>query len=362
MRTSIVRRLEWVCSSTLLGLLALQGLAQAPTSPAVPPTPPAFPRPGPPPLPGITNRNTALAAARTNRPSTPPVVASAPIPAPVPPIVPQAGLPAPTGTTTPPEAIVWDTEFKEQKATSGDTNAVIVFWLTNVHTAEVVINSVRPSCGCTVAKLPAQPWHIKPGESGPIEANLDLRGKSGTLTKSLYVDTSSGPKSLLFKVTVADHTGAISMSDPDRLKNVQLAMADRQVVFKNAECSKCHAEPGHGKWGAPLYQAACAICHETSHRATMVPDLKALKHPTTPEFWRTWIKYGRAGSLMPAFAKSEGGPLTEEQVESLVGYLSRTMPGAAQPASTPNKPAPGTSASIKSPGLGSVSPIVTPAQ
>jgi cytochrome c553 len=244
------------------------------------------------------------------------------------------------GVTTPPDAIIWDAEFKEKTATYGDTNAVIVFWLTNKHSAEVVINSVRPSCGCTVAKLPAQPWHIKPGESGPIEASLDLRGKFGTLTKSLYVDTSSGSKTLLFKVTVPDRQGAITMSDPDRLRNVQLATADRQVVFKNADCAKCHAEPAHGKGDAPLYQAACAICHDTAHRATMVPDLRALKHPTNSDYWRTWIKYGRAGSLMPAFAKSQGGPLTDDQIESLVNYLVRITPSLPQPANLTKPPGP----------------------
>jgi hypothetical protein len=61
----------------------------------------------------------------------------------------------------------------------------------------------------------------------------------------------------------------------------------------------------------------------------MVPDLKALKHPTNEEHWRKWIKSGRQGSMMPAFAKAEGGPLSDEQVESLVKHLMQTVTAKA---------------------------------
>ena len=350
MKESFAGRHLFVCAASVVGLLATQALAQAPASPRAsegPPLPPSLPRPA---AVAKTNRDVAaiLSAARANRTNFPPQtlrgVAPAPISSPV--ASPAVNVVPNPAVTTPADAIVWDAEFKEHTATYGDTNAVIVFWLTNKHNAEVIVNSVRPSCGCTVAKLPAQPWHIKAGDSGPIEASLDLRGKFGTLTKSLYVDSSSGPKTLLFKVTIPDRQGAISMSDPDRLRNVQLATADRQVVFRNAECAKCHAEPAHGKLDVPLYQAACAICHDSVHRATMVPDLRALKHPTNGDYWRTWIKYGRAGSLMPAFAKSQDGPLTDEQIESLVNYLVRTTPTTPQPANV-TKPGPGPSAEAK---------------
>src|SRR5215813_11343791 len=58
----------------------------------------------------------------------------------------------------------------------------------------------------------------------------------------------------------------------------------------------------------------------------MVPDLRTLNHPTDADFWRKWITYGRAGSMMPAFAKSEGGPLDDFQVDALVGFMTRAFP------------------------------------
>jgi cytochrome c5 len=265
-----------------------------------------------------------------------PPVATISVPASVPP------LPA-----TPSNALVFDSELKELTAKVGETNIQITFWLTNTHSTEVVIYNVSSSCGCTVAKLPAQPWHVPAGGAGPIDAFLDLSGKSGTLNKKLTLESSSGYKSLLFKVTILDGHSAVVLLDPDREKNIHLTLADRQVVFKNAECAKCHAEPARGKLGRDLYQTACGICHESAQRATMVPDLRSLTHPTNPAHWRTWITDGRSGSLMPAFAKSQGGPLTDDQIESLVTYLIESIPTRlleGRPRTTQNPDTPGASA------------------
>ena len=89
-----------------------------------------------------------------------------------------------------------------------------------------------------------------------------------------------------------------------------MSKADRQAVF-HGECATCHVKPGQGKYGKLLYDADCAICHEGEHRATMVPDLHALKVPTNVEFWQTWISHGKPGSLMPAFSTADGGPLSD---------------------------------------------------
>jgi mono/diheme cytochrome c family protein len=51
-----------------------------------------------------------------------------------------------------------------------------------------------------------------------------------------------------------------------------------------------------------------------------------LTAPTSHEFWRTWITYGKPGSLMPAFATSQGGPLTDMQIASLASYLDAAHP------------------------------------
>ena len=120
------------------------------------------------------------------------------------------------------------------------------------------------------------------------------------------------------------------MTDADRARGLAAAKVDRQAVFKN-DCATCHALPGNGKYGQVLYNAVCAVCHEAEHRATMVPDLHNLKVPTNVDFWQTWIAHGKPGSLMPAFASADGGPLNDMQIASLAAYLNAAIPSHAAP-------------------------------
>lgn len=265
---------------------------------------------------------------------------------------PAAGtVPATPVVAADPNAIQWDAELKERVVKPGESTAPFTFWLTNVSASDVFVNNVRTSCGCTHASLPSQPWRIPPGSNGPIEVSMSVVGKAGVIQKGVTVDTSVGIKQLTVKATipagVSPNMVAGAMGDAERNKNMQLALADRQVVFKNQDCAKCHAEPVKGKYdGRLIYAAACGICHDSHLRASAVPDLRALPHPTDADHWRKWIAYGRTGSMMPAFAESEGGPLTEQQINTLVDFMlkafpSRPQPAAAQPrAAASTTPAP----------------------
>ena len=224
----------------------------------------------------------------------------------------------------PDDVLAWDQVNKEYQAKPGELTAPFSFALTNVSNEELTINWVRPSCGCTVAKLPPTPWKLAPGEGGNIELNVDLRGKFGTLSKYVSVDTTKGQKMLGIKVHIPQG-GQMAGGADARTRNMQLAMADRQVVFRG-ECASCHSAPAVGRMGGELFSAACAICHEAPHRATMVPDLQALTVVPTKEYWKHWITHGKPGSLMPAFSKEQGGPLTPEQIESLAQYLATEYP------------------------------------
>lgn len=249
----------------------------------------------------------------------------------------RAQRPFPRPRYTPPaqlpdSVLAWDETAKEYTARPGDLAAPFSFALTNVSDAEVTINWVRPSCGCTVAKLPPTPWKIAPNESGLIELSVDLKGKHGTLSKYVVVNTSRGQKILNIKVHIPER--AITRGMDARMRNLRLAAADRQIVFRG-QCASCHATPAIGKMGGELFAAACAICHEAPERATMVPDLRALKVDPTFDYWKHWITNGKPGSLMPAFAKDQGGPLTPEQIDSLAEFLTENYPQRdAVPAAT----------------------------
>jgi mono/diheme cytochrome c family protein len=79
------------------------------------------------------------------------------------------------------------------------------------------------------------------------------------------------------------------------------------------------------------------VCHEAEHRASMVPNLHEAKQERNADYWRNWIRDGKAGSLMPAFAQTQNGPLLDEQINSLVEYLLHAMP--TKPASAVAAPA-----------------------
>jgi mono/diheme cytochrome c family protein len=212
--------------------------------------------------------------------------------------------------------LAFDALHKQVVARAGQTNAMVSFTLTNVSTAPVVIRDVALSCGCSVATMPAKPWTLKPGEHGQVTVTTDVRGKRGSLVKTAIVYASSGTRVLTYQVNIQEPS-----TPEERARNQSLAKTDRQAVFKG-ECANCHASPAKGKTGKELFTAACGICHEAEHRASMVPDLKALKKPATRDYWLQWITHGKPDTLMPAFATKAGGPLTDAQIHSLVEFLS----------------------------------------
>ena len=219
--------------------------------------------------------------------------------------------------------LVFDALIKEYTAKAGEAQGQFTFSLTNISSENVTVNFVQTSCGCTVARLPSQPWTLAPGDHGEISATMNIAGHTGTVAKTLTVNTDKGLKVLSVKSVILP--APAPMSAMNREENQKIAMADRQAVFKG-DCAACHVEPAKNKMGHELYAAACGICHEGEHRNPMVPDLHALKEPTNPEFWKNWILHGKPGTLMPAFAQTDGGFLTEAQIASLINYLSASIP------------------------------------
>lgn len=224
-----------------------------------------------------------------------------------------------------PELLAWDAVMKEMTATQSQASAEFFFAVTNVSQSDVVIDRVNTSCGCTVAKLPSEPWVLKPGEDGKINVSLNLVGKFGTLFKTVTVVSTNAAKSLTIKATIPENP------EMARSRNQQMAMSDHQAVFKN-DCARCHVEPTKGKVGKELYAAACGICHDAEHRATAVPDLHALNHSTDYNYWKAWATTGKPGTMMPGFSTKVGGPLTDEQIDSVAKYLTETIPANPQPA------------------------------
>jgi mono/diheme cytochrome c family protein len=218
--------------------------------------------------------------------------------------------------------LVWESEHLEVVPKINEPTVQFSFGVTNTSDSEVVIERVEASCSCTVAKLPSQPWHLSPHTNAQLGVTVDLKGKAGQFDKHLtvfFISPDLPPKVLEVTVKMPDRK-------PMRDENMKLALADRQAVFKG-DCAKCHAEPAKTASGMELFHQVCGICHEAKPRATMVPDLRLINtHPTDYAFWKTMIANGKPGTLMPAFAISQGGPLTDEQIDSLAKMIDEAYP------------------------------------
>jgi cytochrome c553 len=254
-----------------------------------------------------------------------------------------ARTPAPPVELIPRTVLAFDADLKQVDAQAGDKEAYFTFWVTNICQTNVSILNVTTSCGCTAASLPSLPWLLQPGENGPIKVTLDLRGRYGPVMKGVHCISSAGVKDLVVRANLPQAvpaatgfavpglptnppppTAASREHQQERVRNLQVALGDRQAVFK-AECVRCHAEPGRGKWGGELFAAVCGVCHEASPRAAMVPDLKHPRGPRSIKSLRQVIVVGIPGTLMPAFATAEGGPLTDGQIDSLAVYLEKNF-------------------------------------
>jgi mono/diheme cytochrome c family protein len=289
-----------LCAAAGFGLSCLHPLAAG--AQPVPP-PPAVAAPAPP-LAVVTN-----AAA--------PVIASQPVSVP----------PAPPTNPLSSSVLAWDAELKSVDVFVGDDGCHLDYNFTNLSSDSVVILNLKPGCGCTSTEHPPLPWTNAPGAGGRIPVNVNLSGKTmtpGQQFKTLTVSTDHGTKTLTFRINVQPFQ-LPALSDAERARDLEAAKADRQALFQG-DCLACHVKPAMGKSGKLLYDMACGICHEGEHRSPLVPDLHALKVPTNTDFWHTWIAHGKPGTLMPAFAKTDGGPLDDLQIANLVGYLNSFIP------------------------------------
>lgn len=203
-------------------------------------------------------------------------------------------------------------------------SAKFQFKVVNKSSEPVEVLRIEPSCGCTVVEMPSTPWILAPGAEGAFTADVDYRGKLGQFSKSIYIHSIAGSQVLHVTIQIPD------TEENRRTRNQQLALADRQGVF-HGECANCHVVPTVGKTGESLFQTACGICHDANPRASMVPDLRVARDPRDAAYWEKWISEGKEHTLMPAFAAKRGGPLTTDQIASLIEYALARLPTRPQP-------------------------------
>ncbi len=99
-------------------------------------------------------------------------------------------------------SMVWIDSSKSMGAITQGEVLKISYRFKNTGTKPLIIESVKPGCGCTIADYPKQP--ISPGQEGEVKAEFDSHGKEGMQNKNISVtaNTSVHTYTLVFDVTV----------------------------------------------------------------------------------------------------------------------------------------------------------------
>ena len=208
-------------------------------------------------------------------------------------------------------------EIKFDTVYSGETINV-TYTDTNDSENDIIIQKTRTSCGCTIVSHTKEA--IKPQENYNIQASINTVYKTGKITKRIYVYFQSNKNPLEISVS-----GKV------------LPQPDSHISKKNSgifsqTCSACHANPGQGRTGFQLYLADCAVCHGIFREGLSAPPLpinNVMK--STDEYIENIISNGSADQYMPAFSSENGGPLSNDQIKSLVNLLNEGYPEVKYP-------------------------------
>ncbi len=175
--------------------------------------------------------------------------------------------------------------------------AVFQIPLKNDSASPLQILSVDPYCDY-VEVFPF-PSSLEAGEEVLIKGRIDTSGTLGGIAKTLEIMTSASSEPEIVKITV---------------KVIHPSVSPRQIkdIFRG-RCGNCHAGADVGsRKGKMLYSAVCYMCHK---------DYRTIRHLDTGDI-RHSISAGIRNTAMPAFGSKDGGPLNEEQIDSLVEVLT----------------------------------------
>jgi len=233
--------------------------------------------------------------------------------------------------------------FREEKYDFGikprDMIVQHTFQVFNAGNDTLIITKVETACGCTMAMLTSD--HIAPGDSGRLLVSLNLSDRVGRMSKTMTVysnDPESPEKHITVSVEIEKGVHHGTMRSPKNL-----------VDIFSGECATCHRDNGIGKMERELFDVDCAMCHgaprfhvDAASEMASSGDKSTAKSAAPSHdkpgplltnkslallgvsSIRDIIANGKQGTTMPAFGQSKGGPLSDEQLESLVRFLAKS--------------------------------------
>jgi hypothetical protein len=100
-------------------------------------------------------------------------------------VTPAAALPEEKKDTANFTTIQWLDSIKDYGKITEGQKLEVLYRFRNTGNKPLIIESVHPSCGCTVADPPKEP--VAPGAEGEIKGSFDSNGKSGQQHKTIFV-------------------------------------------------------------------------------------------------------------------------------------------------------------------------------
>lgn len=188
-----------------------------------------------------------------------------------------------------------------------------VFKITNGGAALLKIFSAYASCGCTLASLEKK--ELQPGETTDLTVTVDTAMKQNKITKIVSV-CSNDPVHPVSPIELA-----MDVKDPHKGMSADAGAK----IFTDQHCATCHVQRGVGLHGRELYNADCAMCHGPKAEGAVGPPLFGVY--SNPEFKTRITEILSFGSKthrsMPGFLNTAGGPLSQDQVDSIITYLTK---------------------------------------
>lgn len=183
------------------------------------------------------------------------------------------------------------------------------FQIKNTGDADLEIRDITTSCGCTAAIIDNE--LIPSGKTANLEVSIDTSGKRGAIEKGITIITNEAEQSekqitAFVKVSVQAH--------PDFDVN--------KSVFSE-KCANCHVGNAAQYKGFALYMEICSMCHGQEGEGGSGSRLNDPDYLSSVdnEYLRRWIAEGELGTSMPAYSEKKNGPLTDEQIDSLVEVI-----------------------------------------
>ena len=196
-------------------------------------------------------------------------------------------------------------------------------------TAQTLRLRASTSCGCTTPKL--EKTELAPQESTNLSVEIDTTMKQDSISKTVTIHADDALESR------SDVRLTMVVTDP----HSGMSAAGGAKIFTDQKCASCHVARGEGKYGRDLFNADCAMCHGPKAEGAVGPALFGpYQKKEFARFMQNILEKGSAGHRsMPGFLDTNGGPLTQKQVRSILDYLAEVskLRGDVTPNTVPGK-------------------------